>query len=39
MRRKHHKPIPPEALDEPFGPPPERYFVSLPGLQGRDAGQ
>jgi hypothetical protein len=26
MRRKRHEPILPEALDEPFGPPPEEYL-------------
>jgi hypothetical protein len=25
MRRKRHAPLPFEALDEPFGPPPEEY--------------
>jgi hypothetical protein len=25
MRRKRHEPLPPAALDEPFGPPPEAY--------------
>src|SRR5215831_17979532 len=25
MRRQRHEPLPPEALDEPFGPPPEEY--------------
>ena len=26
MPRKRHEPIPPDALDEPFGPPPEEYL-------------
>jgi hypothetical protein len=26
MRRKRHKPIPPQDLDEPFGPPPIAYL-------------
>ena len=30
MRRKRHEPIPPEALDEPFGPPPEEYRYRCP---------
>jgi len=30
MRRKPHEPIPPEALDEPFGPPPEEYLYRCP---------
>jgi len=30
MRRKRHVPIPPEALDEPFGPPPEAYLCRCP---------
>jgi hypothetical protein len=25
IRRKRHEPIPPEALDKPFGSPPEEY--------------
>ena len=33
MRRKRHEPILPEALDEPFGPPPEEYLLSLSGLR------
>ena len=30
MRRKHHEPLPQEALDEPFGPPPEEYLYRCP---------
>ena len=30
MRHKRHEPIPPEALDEPFGPPPEEYLYHCP---------
>jgi hypothetical protein len=30
MRRKRHAPIPPDALDEPFGPPPEEYLYRCP---------
>ena len=30
MRRKRHEPLPPEALDEPFGPPPEEYLYRCP---------
>ena len=30
MRRKRHEPILPEALDEPFGPPPEEYRYRCP---------
>src|SRR5215211_5493316 len=30
MRRKRHEPLPPEALDEPFGPPPEEYRYRCP---------
>jgi len=30
MRRKRHAPLPPEALDEPFGPPPEAYLYRCP---------
>jgi hypothetical protein len=30
MRRKRHEPLPPEALDEPFGPPPEEYPYRCP---------
>ena len=30
MRRKRHEPIPPESLDEPFGPPPEEYLYRCP---------
>jgi hypothetical protein len=30
MRRKGHEPIPLEALDDPFGPPPEEYLYRCP---------
>ena len=30
MRRKRHEPLPPAALDEPFGPPPEEYLYRCP---------
>jgi rubrerythrin len=30
MRHKRHEPILPEALDEPFGPPPEEFFYRCP---------
>jgi len=30
MRRKRHEPLPPAALDEPFGPPPEEYRCRCP---------
>jgi hypothetical protein len=30
MRRKRHAPIPPDALDEPFGLPPEEYRYCCP---------
>jgi hypothetical protein len=30
MRRKRHEPIPPDALDEPFGPPLEEYLYRCP---------
>ena len=30
MRRKRHEPLPLEALDEPFGPPPEEYLLTFP---------
>jgi hypothetical protein len=30
MRHKRHEPILPEALDEPFGPPPEAFFYRCP---------
>ena len=30
MRHKRHEPILPEALDEPFGPPPEEFFHRYP---------
>src|SRR5215510_7463974 len=30
MRRKRHEPLLPEALDEPFGPPPEEYRYRCP---------
>ena len=30
MRRKRHEPLPPEALDEPFGSPPEEYLYRCP---------
>lgn len=30
MRRKCHEPILPEALDEPFGPPPAAYRSRCP---------
>ena len=30
MRRKRHVPRPPEALDEPCGPPPEDYLSRCP---------
>ena len=30
MRRKRHEPLPQEALDEPFGPPPEEYLYRCP---------
>ena len=30
MRRKPHELIPPKALDEPFGPPPEAYLYRCP---------
>jgi hypothetical protein len=30
MRRKRHGPLPPEALDAPFGPPPEEYLYRCP---------
>jgi hypothetical protein len=35
MRRKGHEPRPPEALDEPFGPPPEpsRYRCPVCGAE------
>jgi hypothetical protein len=29
-RRKRHEPLPLEALDEPFGPPPEAYLYRGP---------
>ena len=30
MRRKRRAPLPPDALDEPFGPPPEEYLYRCP---------
>lgn len=30
MRRKRHAPLPPEALDAPFGPAPEGYRSRCP---------
>ena len=30
MRRKRHEPLPPEVLDEPFGPPQEEYLYRCP---------
>ena len=30
MRHTRHEPILPEALDEPFGPPPEEVFYRCP---------
>jgi hypothetical protein len=30
MRRPRHAPLPPEALDEPFGPAPEEYRYRCP---------
>ena len=30
MRRKRHEPIPPDALDELFGQPPEEYCYRCP---------
>ena len=30
MRRKRPEPLPPEALDEPFDPPPEEYLYRCP---------
>ena len=30
MPRKRHEPIPPDILDEPFGPPPEEYHYRCP---------
>jgi hypothetical protein len=29
-RRKRHEPIPPDALDEPFGPPPQDDLYRCP---------
>ncbi len=29
-RRKRHAPLPPVALDDPFGPPPEAYRSRCP---------
>ena len=41
MRRKRHEPLPPEALDEPFGPPPEEYRYRCPAcseeMRGNEA--
>jgi hypothetical protein len=30
MRRKRHEPVQPDALDVPFGPPPEEYLYRCP---------
>ena len=30
MHRQRHEPLPPAALDAPFGPPPEEYLYRCP---------